>query len=273
MLKEDIAMTPKDQGQINLLTTIVKGAGEIIRSERMNFAVKEKSPGEIVTPADIRSNKFIVDQLKKSFPEYGFSSEEQGNEGSTSKRWIIDPLDGTTRFVWGESGYTVSIAQEVDGEVIFGVVYDPEHDEVFYAFKGHGAYRNGVQIHTSPLTDLSQAFVACDWGNSDDKRQEGLNYFHRLLLPKMAARRVVPQFAPANDLVRLAEGRIHALVCNDTWLEDHSAGFLIAREAGAIITNFSDRSKFDHQTPGIIAACTPEIWNSLNQLLEEFQKS
>lgn len=258
-------MLPENQEKIDNLSRIVKDAGKIILSERMGFDVREKTPGEIVTPADIRSNRFIVEELSKLFPDYGFSSEEEGNAGPKDKRFIIDPLDGTTRFVWGESGYTISIAEEINQEIVFGVVYDPEHDEMFYAFKGHGAYRNGVNIHVSNLIQLSDALVSCDWGNADEKRKEGLNYFNKLMLPTRAARRIVPQFAPANDLVRLAEGRIHALVCNDTWLEDHSAGAIIAKEAGAIVTNFYERTKFDHKTPGILAACSQEIWNALNQ--------
>jgi len=83
------------------------------------------------------------------------------------------------------------------------------------------------------------------------------------MLPFMIARRIIPQFAPANDLVRIAEGRIHVLVCNDTWIEDHAAGSLIVQEAGGYVTNFYDRNDFTHNSPGIIATANKKIWDAL----------
>lgn len=253
-----------------IVSEIVREAGQVLVSHRMDFDVSAKDANEIVTPADIEANSLIVEKLKTHFPDYGFSSEEEGQEGDQEeKRFIIDPLDGTTRKVWGMSGYTVSIAEEFEGQVRVGIVFDPEHDELFHATVGSGAFRNHQRIHTSELTNLSEAFITCDWGNKDEKRSEGLDYYQRLMLPNMAARRIVPQFAPANDLIRIAEGRIHGLVCNDTWLEDHAAGALILKEAGGYVTNFYHRKEFDHKTAGIIAACNQEIWNALNQVLFE----
>jgi len=161
------------------------------------------------------------------------------------------------------SGYTISIAEEYEGIIRTSVVYDPEHNELFHAIRGAGAFRNGIQIKTSELGDISQALVSCDWGNKDEKRKEGLEYFKKLMLPFMIARRIIPQFAPANDLVRIAEGRIHVLVCNDTWIEDHAAGSLIVQEAGGYVTNFYDRNDFTHNSPGIIATANKKIWDAL----------
>jgi myo-inositol-1(or 4)-monophosphatase len=254
--------------KIEIIGAIALQAGELLLSKRMNFEVNEKSPGEIVTPADLESNRFLVNELQKHYPDYGFSSEEGGEVGSQNKRFIIDPLDGTSKYVWGSSGYTISIAEEIDNKIVFGLVYDPEHHEMYFASPGKGAFRNNTPIHSSETIILSEALISCDWGNADDKRGEGLEYYRKLMIPIRKALRIVPQFSPANDLVRLAEGRIHALVCNDTWLEDLSAGALIAKEAGAIVTNFYNRTDFDHQKPGIIAACNQTIWNSLVQALE-----
>lgn len=237
-----------------LARSVAQEAGEIIMSHRnLGESVDTKEKNEIVTPADIEANNYILEKLRETeIPVY---SEEGGeNRSEDSSRWIVDPLDGTTPWVWGNSGFSVSIALEQDGKVVLGVVYDPVMKELFYAEQGAGASKNGNSISVTIGVPVEDMFMVVDWGNKDEKRKEGLEYLQRFFLPDMFARRIVPQFAPALGLCRIAEGRIHALVCNDTWVEDHAAGSLIVKEAGGQISNFYNTKTFDVRQPGIIAS-------------------
>jgi myo-inositol-1(or 4)-monophosphatase len=250
------------------LDLILKEAGRIILEHRdKKDKIGSKENNEIVTPADIEANTYIARKLKEIFPDIPVYTEEGATDKSeATTRWIVDPLDGTTPWVWGNSGFSISIALEVEGNIQVGAVYDPVMEELYYAEKGSGATKNENAISPS-ICDVSEAFMVVDWGNKFEKRKEGLHYFSKFMLPKMFARRIVPQFAPALGLCRIAEGRIHALVCNDTWVEDHSAGALILREAGGYCSNFYEQKRFTHRQPGIIATSNIETHDAICKLL------
>jgi myo-inositol-1(or 4)-monophosphatase len=196
-----------------------------------------------------------MERLSKAYPKIPIFTEEGEKDKSQSRtRWIVDPLDGTTPWVWGNSGFSISVALEQDGKVVVGAIYDPVMEEFFYAEKGQGATKNNKPIRPVVDVPLNEMFIVVDWGNKAEKRKEGLEYFKHFFLPEMFARRVVPQWAPALGLCRIAEGKIHALVCNDTWAEDHSAGALILREAGGFCSNFYHPEGFNHREFGLIAA-------------------
>lgn len=253
-----------------ILLDITKAAGKLIMGYRTKSpTVAEKEKNEIVTPADIAANDFIVTELKKAFPGMAVYTEEGAEDKSDdTTRWIVDPIDGTTPWVWGNSGFAVSIALEQNGKIIVAAVYDPVMEEFFYAEKGKGASRNGLSITPSSEVDVKSMLMVVDWGNKDDKRREGIKYFTKFMLPEMFARRIVPQFAPALGLCRIAEGRIHALICNDTWVEDHSAGALILREAGGYCTNFYEAKDFTHRQSGIIATNNKVTHEAILALLQ-----
>jgi len=237
------------------LSTILPAAGEIIMDYRdRSVTVTEKEKNEIVTPADIAANDYLVEQLQTIFPDIAIYTEEgDQNKSQATTRWIVDPIDGTTPWAWGNSGFAISVALEEDNKITVGAVYDPVMKELFYAEKGMGATRNGMPIHPSTETKPEAMLMVVDWGNKDEKRQEGLEYFEKFMLPDMFARRIVSQFAPALGICRIAEGRTHALVCNDTWVEDHAAASLILQEAGGFCTNFYETDGFNHRQAGIIA--------------------
>lgn len=253
------------------LAAILVTTGEKImayRNTNTAATVTEKEKNEIVTPADIAANDYIVSELQKSFPGIAIYTEEgDTNKSDATTRWIVDPIDGTTPWAWGNSGFAISIALEEEGEVTIAAVYDPVMKELFYAERSKGATRNGQPIRPSNTTTVKEMFMVVDWGNGDEKRKEGLAYFEKFFLPEMFARRIVPQFAPALGLCRLAEGRIHALICNDTWVEDHAAGALILQEAGGYCTNFYEASSFTHRQTGIIATNNAATHKAIQQLL------
>lgn len=251
------------------LATILPAAGEIIMDYRdKGVVVTEKEKNEIVTFADIAANDYLVAQLQAAFPEIAIYTEEgDQNKSQAMTRWIVDPIDGTTPWVWGNSGFAISVALEKDGDITVGAVYDPVMKELFYAEKGAGATRDGTPIHPSSETNPEAMLMVIDWGNKDEKRLEGLEYFKKFMWPKMFARRIVPQFAPALGICRIAEGRTHALVCNDTWVEDHAAASLILQEAGGFCTNFYQQDGFNHRQAGIIATNQQVIHKKIVEFL------
>ena len=137
-------------------------AGRMLRDCLGRVQVREKSPADLVTEADVASQQAIKDALLGAFPTHGFLAEENESipPGADGLRWVVDPLDGTTNFVHGIPMYAVSIGLERAGELLLGVVYDPSADECFVAAAGEGAYLNGQPIAVSRTDELSKAVVA-----------------------------------------------------------------------------------------------------------------
>ncbi len=125
------------------------------------FRVSEKGRADLVTDADFASQTAIVNHIIEQFPTHHMLGEEglTRQEGDSDYRWVIDPLDGTSNYVHGFPYYCVSIGLEYQGELILGVVYDPNRDEMFSAFQGQGAKLNGEAISPSRIPSLDQAML------------------------------------------------------------------------------------------------------------------
>ena len=140
--------------KINLIIKIcMKASRSLIRDfgEIENLQVSSKAPGDFVTSADKRTEKIIIGELQKAYPDYGIISEEIGiiNETNTKNRWIIDPIDGTMNFLNGVPQFAISIGYEEEGEIICGVIFNPISNEMFCAEKGNGAFLNNSRIRVS----------------------------------------------------------------------------------------------------------------------------
>src|SRR5262245_51642300 len=132
----------------------------VLEEWRMKFSVREKGHSDLVTEADLGSQRSVRDYLATRFPTHGFVGEEEG--AGTSRpgpgappTWIVDPLDGTTNYVHDIPMYCVSIGLQVEGELVVGVILDPRLKELFAAAKGHGATLNGKPLRTSKTDRLS----------------------------------------------------------------------------------------------------------------------
>jgi len=137
-----------------------RAAGEIaMKYYRGGFQVTIKPDKTPVTQADQEAEKAIRAILARATPECGFLGEEFGQEGSTRKRWIIDPIDGTKNFVRHIPFWAVLIALEEDGQVTTGVVHNPATGELFWARRGEGAWANGERMHVSTCPVLTDAFL------------------------------------------------------------------------------------------------------------------
>ncbi|MDQ6928877.1 MAG: inositol monophosphatase, partial [Actinomycetota bacterium] len=189
------------------------------------------SATDMVTELDRASEAFIVEGLAKVRPDDGVLGEEGASrDGTSGVRWVIDPLDGTTNYLYGLPAFAVSIAAEVNGRSVVGVVADPSHDEMFTATEGGGAHRNGKAIAVSGASDLATALVATGFGYRRDQRSR-----QALILTEVlpAVRDLRRYGAAALDLCWVACGRLDAYYEAGIQHWDVAAGGLIALEAGA----------------------------------------
>ena len=229
---------------------------------RDDLAVDTKSSAtDLVTELDRAAEELIVDGLRRSRPHDGILGEEGARrDGTSGVRWVIDPIDGTTNFVYGHPGFAVSIAAEVDGEPAVGVVAVPLHQDVFTAVRGGGAHRNGVPIRPAATTDLAQALVATGFSYDRDRRRQQAAVVQALIGDIRDVRRVG---AASVDLCSVACGRVDAYYERGLQPWDWAAGALIAREAGARVGDL-------HGAPGhpdVLLAAPEALWEPLAERL------
>jgi myo-inositol-1(or 4)-monophosphatase len=245
----------------------IEGGQILMGYFRRKQRIWAKSPFELVTEADMASEKAIISEIRQCFPEHTITSEEQGKlAGDADRVWIVDPLDGTLKFVLGEPYFSVSIAYEFRGVLEVAVIHNPYTGDIFFARRGRGAFKNGVALRIPIIKDLSTSLVCCDWGGSLQMQQQGLSYLSRFLPP--VTRGIGVNFSPALDLCNLAEGNIAALISNGTTPEDHAAGALIVQEAGGHVINFGQTGWSPHRR-GIVATSTPGIAGQVTRILHE----
>lgn len=209
---------------------LVKDFGEV-----ENLQVSKKGPGDFVSRADREAEASIREDLMAARPSYGFWGEEGGEVDGEAppRRWIVDPLDGTTNFLHGLPHWAVSIALEHKGAVVAGVIYDPVKDEMFYAEKGFGAFVNESRLRVSGRNRMSECLFATGlpWSGRADL-PETLQDLARIL-PACAG---VRRFGAASlDLAYVAAGRYDGFWERRLHAWDIAAGIVILREAGGLI--------------------------------------
>ncbi|MDK3074381.1 inositol monophosphatase family protein [Sedimentitalea sp. JM2-8] len=229
------------------LNVMIKAARKAGRSlvkdfrEVENLQVSRKGAGDFVTKADLASEKIIRDELMGARPTYGWIAEEGGAaEGQDpTRRWIVDPLDGTTNFLHGLPHWGVSIALEHKGEVVAGVVFDPAKDEMFFAEKGAGAWMNDTRLRVSGRHRMIESIFATGLpfaGRAD--LPETLQDLARLLPVCAGVRR---WGAAALDMAYVAAGRYDGFWERRLQAWDMAAGVVIVREAGGLIEPLDPR--------------------------------
>lgn len=204
------------------------------------LSVSHKGQVDLVTEADRAAEKAIVSVIRGTFPKHDILAEEEDHgRRDSSYRWIIDPLDGTTNYVHGFPWFAVSVALEVMGEIALGVVYNPFHQEVFFAEKGKGAFLNDIQLRVSKTAHLDQALLAT--GFPYDRKESPVNNFDHFVHFQKVAQACRRAGAASLDLAYTASG------CLDGFWEmklkpwDVAAGKLLVEEAGGRVSDFDGR--------------------------------
>jgi myo-inositol-1(or 4)-monophosphatase len=224
---------------LTLLEDVIREAGSIAMThfnDLKNLEVTKKSPRDLVTDADVAVEKFLQQSLAKHYPQFGFWGEESGQSADQSSRWIVDPIDGTHSFSRGQYFWSISVALEIDHELIFGAVYAPALDDYYVAQKGKGAWKNGQPIAVSNEDNLSDAMIGTGFACLRSYlKDNNLNRFSRIAEVTTGQRRFG---SAAIDLCLVADGQIDAFWEQELNLYDVAAGALIASEAGATLTDF-----------------------------------
>lgn len=256
-----------------LLDTAVEAAVAAGRLQRSRFAdsvaVDLKGAKNLVTEIDLASEQLIVQLLLARFPGQGILAEEGDYPGGDGTHvWIIDPLDGTTNFAHGYPWFCVSIALQVGGETVLGVIHNPMTDELFTAAIGIGAFRNGSRIRVSERQPLSGALLAT--GFPYDCATDPENNFNHFIRFQKAARGIRRAGAAALDLAYLAAGRLDGFweVKLKPW--DVAAGTLLVQEAGGRVSAF-DGGPYEVTNHRILASNSLIHDEMINLLAEEAQ--
>lgn len=228
-------------------------------------SIVKKGRIDLVTEADTEAEQAIVNIIRACFPSHTILTEESGNHpGDRENLWIIDPLDGTTNFAHGVPVFATSIAFAHEGEVVMGLVHNPVMGELFTAVKGAGAQLNGRPIRVSDKTLMTDCLLATGFAyNFKDIIKDIMTRFERCLDASQGLRRLG---SAAIDLCYVACGRFDGYFEQNLKPWDTAAGQLIAREAGAMVTDFSSHP-FDPWMVEI-AAGNPAVHKQLLALLK-----
>lgn len=200
-----------------------------------------KAANNLVTFVDKESEKRFVGGLSKIFQEAGFIAEEgTGIKKESGYNWVIDPLDGTTNFVHRVPVWCTSVALCYGREAILGVIFDPNSNECFSAYKGGGAFLNGKPIVVSKIGNLQQSLLATGFPYDDFGRVDAyLSLFQRLMKETRGLRRLG---SAALDMAWTACGRFDAFYEYGLSPWDVAAGTIIVQEAGGKVTEFNKDS-------------------------------
>lgn len=245
-----------DMNKIDILKQIAKEAGEIVKEGyRAHKEVFHKGVVDLVTPYDVKTEKFLLQTLKDHFPEHHLVGEES-HHGSYhyDKAIYIDPIDGTTNFIHGIPHLAISLGIWEAGEPLLAVVYNPILDEMFWAAKGEGSYCNKTLLRVSTQQILQQSLIATGFPYA--KVNKGIEYHWTInslakLLPHI--RDIRRLGAASIDLCYLAQGKVDAFYEIDLKPWDVAGGILILLEAGGKVTNANNQS-FDFNDKSIVAS-------------------
>jgi myo-inositol-1(or 4)-monophosphatase len=255
---------------INVMIKAARKAGRaLVRDfgEVENLQVSAKGPGDFVSRADMKAEATIREELTEARPNYGWLGEETGGaEGKDpTRRWIVDPLDGTTNYLHGIPHWAVSIALEHKGEIVAAVVYDAAKDEMFVAEKGAGAYLNDRRLRVSGRRDM----ITMIFGT-------GIPFGGSPLLPltlkDMA--RLTPRTAGIRrlgvaslDLAYVAAGRLDGFWERNLNAWDIAAGLLLVREAGGLIGAIGPDE--DPLVTGDVIAANAEVFQTFAGIIRD----
>jgi myo-inositol-1(or 4)-monophosphatase len=244
-------------------------AAEMLKKEYYNFSrnqVQMKSGHEIITKFDLKSEKIIIEKIKKNFSDHQILSEEKGdNKKDSDYLWVIDPIDGTTNFSIHNPLWSISIALFYKKELALGLVLAPILNELYIAEKGKGAFLNGKKIKTPKINKGKIINTFCH-GSREKDIKKAIKYYKHQKLNHLDCRRLG---SAAIELSYVAMGRVDSIVIPGAHSWDVAAGALIVKEAGGAVTDFSGK-KWDIKSKDIIAS-NKDIHKNIIKTLRELK--
>ena len=225
---------------------LIRDFGEIEKLQ-----VSKKGPLDFVTNSDLKTEKLIIEELKKAKPNFSIISEENGTEVNKDKNntWIIDPIDGTVNFLHGVPHFAISLALKSNNEIVSGLIFDPIKNEMFYAEKDNGAFFNNQRIRVSKKNQIND----CLFVTGGKIKNE----------PDLPYRKTG---CAALDMAYVASGRYDGYFQHNLSLWDIAAGIVLIKEAGGVI---NDINLSINENIKVIAS-SPDINDKLHKKLANF---
>jgi myo-inositol-1(or 4)-monophosphatase len=255
---------------LNFAIQTARDAGRVL-AEKFGRAIQVSNKGDIdlVTEADLASERLIIERVRSHHPRHAILAEEAGDVVAatgvqSAYKWIVDPLDGTTNYAHGYPVFCVSIALEHEGRVVVGVVYDPIRDELFAAERGEGATLNGRRMRVSETSDLNGALLCTGFPYDVRERGDFARHFRNFIMSSQSVRR---DGAAALDLAYVACARFDGFYEEGLRPWDVAAGVLLVEEAGGRVTHYDGRP-FDHYRP-LIAASNGLVHEAMLSVLQQ----
>ena len=220
--------------------TLIRDFGEI---EKLQVSVK--GPSDFVSSADKKAEKILINELKKSRPDYSFLSEEAGEIKSENSeyKWIIDPIDGTLNFLHGIPHFAISVALEKKNEIICGVIYDPIKNEMFMAEKEKGSFLNNSRIRVSSRKKLRECMIITG-GPKFNSKNKDLNFSEYKKISNYLHSPIRKMGSATLDMAYVAAGRADGFFQRNLNYWDIAAGIIIVKEAGGMIADYSGKSNY-----------------------------
>jgi myo-inositol-1(or 4)-monophosphatase len=239
---------------LNFAIQTARDAGQILL-EKFGRKINITMKGDInlVTEADLASEKLIIERIKSYHPKHSILAEESGNAvvyGDSKWKWIIDPLDGTTNYAHGYPCFCVTLALEHEGEIVIGVTYDPTRNELFAAEKGQGTTLNNKPVKVSAAEKLGDSLICTGFPYDFKQKENFARHLTEFLLNSRGVRR---DGSAAIDMAYVACGRFDGFWEEGLNAWDVAAGVLMINEAGGQVTYY-DGSPFSIYAPPICAS-------------------
>ena len=225
---------------------LIRDFGEIEKLQ-----VSKKGPSDFVTNSDLKTEKIIIEELKKAKPNFSIISEENGIEDNKDKNntWIIDPIDGTVNFLHGVPHFAISLALKSNDEIVSGLIFDPIKNEMFYAEKDNGAFFNNHRVRVSKKNQINDCLFV-----TGGKMKNELDLPYR------------KSGCAALDMAYVAAGRYDGYFQNNLNIWDIAAGIILIKEAGGIINDI-DLTVYENIK---VIASSPDINDKLHKKLTNF---
>jgi len=254
---------------LNTATAAALKAGKLIhlQTQRLDeVAYDKKERNDFVSDVDRAAEAEIVSALKRAYPDHGIIGEEGSAINPDSDfQWIVDPLDGTTNFLYGIPHFAVSIAMTYKGRLVHGVIYDPTLDELFTASRGDGARLNNRRIRVTSRRSMTGALLGTGIPFRESHIDNLDTYLDTMkaLIPGTAGLR--RQGSAALDLAYVAAGRFDGFWEFDLKSWDMAAGILLIQEAGGLVSDMQGGNT--HMQTGNLVAGSPKVFKEMLQRL------
>lgn len=256
------------EDDLQLAIRAAESAGQLLLefwARRDDLTVSNKRAGDFVSNADVSAENHLREILLGERPGDSWLGEESGGAGESGRRWVVDPIDGTTNFLKGIPHWAVSVALEIDGQLSVGVVHDPVKSETFAAQLGHGATLNGVNIGASKTSQFSSSLFGTGIPFGDMQNIEQHAGQIARLMPLCAGLRRMG--VASLDLAYVASGRLDGFWERNLKLWDIAGGLVLLRESGATVEGWE--AKVSPEQKGDVITATPDLFPAFAAILRQ----